>query len=271
MHTKKFPIQKMKSTKSLMIAFIALAGIASISGCKDGVFCMGPKGAQVTQVIPMEDFTGIDLGIASDVTIHQGATQEVRITGAENIIDNIERNVVGGVWKIRFDECVRNEGQLSIDVTLPTLTEASISGSGNIVSNDTFRDADELKVSIAGSGSIDIIASATTVESSIAGSGDIHLYTEASTVRASIAGSGDQFLSGTSNFLEVDIAGSGTIHAFDLPCATGDVSITGSGDCEIQVSDHLNITITGSGSVRYKGNPTMDTNITGSGEVKHVQ
>ncbi|MFN8397685.1 MAG: head GIN domain-containing protein [Bacteroidia bacterium] len=261
----------MKSTKSLLIALFGLTVVASISGCKDGLFCMTPKGAQVTEVIALEDFTGIDLAIASDVTLHQGATQEVRITGAQNIIDNIERNVVGGVWKIKFDECVRNEGQLSIDITLPTLTEASISGSGNIVSNDTFPGADELKVSIAGSGSIDIIASATTVESSIAGSGDIHLYTEASTVRASIAGSGDQYLTGSSDFLEVDIAGSGNIRAYDLPCVNGDVSITGSGDCEIQVSDHLNVTITGSGSVRYKGSPTMDTNITGSGSVKHVQ
>lgn len=254
-----------------MIALIALAGVATTSGCRDGMFCMGPKGGDVTQVIALEAFDGIDLGIASSVTLHQGATQEVRISGAQNIIDNIERDVVDGVWKIRFDECVRNEGKLSIDITIPTLTQAAISGSGNITSTDTFVGADELRVSIAGSGNIDLIASATTVESSIAGSGDIELYTNATTVHASIAGSGNQFLTGSTTSLEADISGSGSIHAFDLPCATADVSIAGSGDCEIQVSDHLNVTITGSGSVRYKGTPAMDTNITGSGEVKHVQ
>ena len=46
-----------------------------------------------------------------------------------------------------------------------------------------------------------------------------------------------------------------------------DVTISGSGDAEVTVSDDLDVKITGSGDVYYKGNPDLDVNITGSGEV----
>jgi hypothetical protein len=259
----------MKNLKISLFAFGVVA-LVFLGGCNGGPFCMSPKGNEVTQTIALDAFTGIALEIASDVTIHKGEVQSVTITGRQNIIDNIERNVVGGVWKIRFDECVRNEGNLNIDITIPNLKEVAIAGSGSVVSTDSFVDETKLVLSIAGSGSIDVIVSATNVETSIAGSGDIHLGTAATSVKADIAGSGDIFLEGTCSDLDADIAGSGSIHAYDLFGETGTISISGSGNCEVNVSQSLDVTISGSGSVFYKGTPTVDTQISGSGTVKHV-
>jgi hypothetical protein len=259
---KKFKI----SSFSLLLVTLALV----FAGCNGGPFCMGPKGDNVTVTIPVPEFSGIRLDIASNVTIRKGDVQEVKITGAQNIIDNIERNVVDGVWRIKFDDCVRKEGDLSIEVTIPELKEATISGSGSITGTDTFVGVENLKVSITGSGSISLLASATHVETSISGSGDISLFTNAQDVRASITGSGDTDLRGSTNAFDAEITGSGSIHAFDLLAQTGDVTISGSGDCEINAAQSLTINITGSGNVRYKGTPTMNINSSGSGTVQHV-
>lgn len=231
---------------------------------------MRPEGDNVTVTIPVPEFKGVELCIASDVTIHKGAVQEVRVTGAQNIIDNIERNVSGGVWKIKFDDCVRKEGDLNIDITIPDLNMVSIVGSGNITSTDTFTGQENLEVSITGSGSISLLASATHVETDIAGSGDIRLFTEANDVKSNISGSGDTYLRGVTNSVDAKISGSGNINAFDLIAQHGIVTISGSGNCEVNAAQSLKVTISGSGNVRYKGTPTVDVNTSGSGTVQHV-
>jgi hypothetical protein len=260
----------MRKMKHIQFFALTLTLALFVAGCNGGPFCMRPQGATVTQTIPLENFHGVELAIASDVTIHKGEIQEVKITGAQNIIDNIERNVNGGIWKIRFDECVRNEGDLSIDITIPELSQASISGSGNITTTDTFSGRDQFVATIAGSGSIYALCNATNVDVAIAGSGDIHLYSQATRVDADIAGSGDIFLNGACTSIDAGISGSGSILAFEMPCDDASVDISGSGNCELTVANSLDVKISGSGNVLYKGNPTVDVQLTGSGTVKHV-
>ena len=74
-------------------------------------------------------------------------------------------------------------------------------------------------------------------------------------------------ISGSANQQHFDISGSGDIHAFGLPGKSANVDITGSGNCEVNVSDQLNVEISGSGNVYYLGNPSITTDITGSGNV----
>jgi hypothetical protein len=259
--------------KTQHLKWIALASLflaLATTGCRNGgMFCMAPKGPDVTVTIPVPDFDGIDLAIASDVTLHKGEAREVKVTGAQNIIDNIERNVNGGVWKIRFDECVRNDGNLHIDITLPFLRSVEVSGSGNVTGMDTFSGLSAFTASIAGSGTIDVMVLATDVDASIAGSGDIHLYTQAAELSADIAGSGSFFLSGSATDQTFGISGSGDIHAFPLAGLNGTVHISGSGNCDVNVSTKLDVTISGSGNVRYRGTPAVSSHISGSGSVSH--
>lgn len=260
----------MKNIKIQWMVLLALPVMVILSSCNGGPFCMHPKGPNVTQTIDLPAFEGIELTIEGDVTIHKGEMQQVTITGAENIIENIERNVSGGIWKIKFDDCVRKVGDLHIDITIPFLRSAAISGSGSITSTDTFTGLDQLMASISGSGNISLIGNATNVETSISGSGDIRLYTQASNVKSKISGSGDTYLRGTTQSLDAKISGSGNIRAFDLVGETAVVNISGSGDCEVNVSNTLDVTITGSGNVRYKGTPAINTHISGSGNIQHV-
>ena len=111
-----------------------------------------------------------------------------------------------------------------------------------------------------------------TLDLSISGSGDINLDTESKMLETSIAGSGDMILSGKSQVYKADIAGSGDIKAFGLAADKCEVSIAGSGDCQVNAIQELEISIAGSGEVMYKGNPAKVRNsVSGSVEVTKVE
>lgn len=268
MFTKIKKATKDMKLRNILIWFI-FAGIV-FSGCNGGPFCMHPKGDKVTVEIPMEDFDGVELAISGNVTIHRDSTLKVKITGHQNIIDNIERNIKNHTWIIEFDQCVTKTGPLEIEIWMPSLRTANVTGSGNITVLDTFDGASSFNAVLSGSGNIDVDVNAPVVKTTISGSGNIDLGTVTDQFEGTITGSGDISVRGTCTNEDLEITGSGSFHAYDFLSETASVTITGSGTCEIQVSSHLNVVITGSGDVYYKGLATVDSQITGSGRVKHV-
>ncbi|MCB0570733.1 MAG: DUF2807 domain-containing protein [Phaeodactylibacter sp.] len=232
----------------------ALAITISAAGCfidlddDDDFFgCVNGEGPSVTRTISISDFDGIELAISADVFITQGPVQDVVVEGKSNIIDELERDVHNGVWRIEFDRCVRDIGTLRVFITMPELTSLRVSGSGDIISENTFVTND--------------------LEFNIPGSGNIDLAVEADDIDGELSGSGRLLLEGTADEVKYRISGSGDVRAFNLDCRTADISIPGSGDCEVTVSEFLKVRISGSGDVFFKGNPSLDVNITGSGNV----
>ena len=90
------------------------------------------NGEVVSKDLKLDKFTGIELSFSGDVIITQGATQKVRVEGQQNIIDLINTDVSGVNWKIGFVKNVNNHKNLTIYITIPTLTKIGISGSGSI-------------------------------------------------------------------------------------------------------------------------------------------
>ena len=67
----------------------------------------------------------------------------------------------------------------------------------------------------------------------------------------------------------MSIAGSGDVDLADFEVDDCEVSIAGSGDCEVNVSGSLQVSIAGSGDVKYKGDPDkVKSSIAGSGDVR---
>lgn len=216
---------------------------------EDGFFgtCVDGSGPIVTRELFVAPFHGIELPISADVFIKQGPDQEVIVEGKDNIIDEIETDVQGGIWKIEFNRCVRDIDQLRVFITMPDLTRLRISGSGDVVSENTFVISD-LEIDIPGSGNVDLALDADDLDIEIPGSGRLILEGLADETRYRISGSGD-------------------VHAFNLECRVADISIPGSGDVEVFVTEFLKVRISGSGDVFFKGDPSLDVSITGSGNV----
>ena len=71
--------------------------------------------------------------------------------------------------------------------------------------------------------------------------------------------------------LAIEINGSGNVDLMDLPAASTDVAIHGSGKVHVTAQHDLDVEIAGSGSVVYGGNPHISQTIMGSGEVKSAK
>jgi hypothetical protein len=198
--------------------------------------------------VVLDDFTGFVSAISADVFVSQGAEQEVVIKAQQNIIDNIELDVRNGIWTIKYNEWVLHAKPVRIYVTIPVLTKAAISGSGDITGMTDFTGLDHLDLVISGSGSIG-------------------MESETNELNVVISGAGDIDLSGSTKELDIQVSGSGSIDAYSLESKEAAITISGSGNAFLDVSSYLNVLISGSGSVYYRGDPEIETTVSGSGRI----
>jgi len=224
--------------------FISITGSSQIYGIKG-------EGDIVKQEIKLESLRGINLGISGDVVLTQGSPQKIVVEGQQNIIDNIEREVKGGLWNIRFDKNVRESKNVTVYITLQDLEEISLTGSGSVRSTNKFAGLDDLDISVVGSGEITLVYEANTTDLNLSGSGSIDL-------------------AGTSDELSIAISGSGDVIAGDLKANDCEIQISGSGDARVNVNQTLSAQISGSGDVHYSGNASINSQISGSGEVTKI-
>ena len=200
-------------------------------------------------------FSGVALAFSGDVYITQGAVQKVEIEADKNTLEIIETEVENNVLVLKTKNGHwRDLGQIKAYITMPDISELSVSGSGDMIC-ETIVKTDEIDIKVSGSGSVRM------------------RKLESREVNATITGSGDITLSGSSTDqgeLDAVITGSGNFNAEELPFAEVDVQITGSGSARVNALKELDTMITGSGSVLYKGNPKISANATGSGRTKSL-
>lgn len=85
---------------------------------------------------------------------------------------------------------------------------------------------------------------------------------------AGITGAGDfEFSGAQQDELDIYISGAGNIDGFDMPVNNCTIRISGTGNCEVHVIDHLDVSISGVGNIWYRGNPTVDTDVSGVGNI----
>ncbi len=214
----------------------------------------GPVFAQtVTETFELEEFSEIGLAEPFTVYLTQGPTQKVEVKGDKEVLDKIKRRVRGGEWSIDIDDKYCNKWrserkEVRIYITIPEINGLSVAGSGEIVGETPIE--------------------TRKLNTSVAGSGDIRVDVKADNIHSSVAGSGAIKISGRADKIKQSIAGSGEIYAFDLEVKRAKVSIAGSGNAEISVSEELDASVVGSGDVYYKGNPSLDVSVMGSGKVR---
>lgn len=237
----------MKSSKQ-SILFTVVFFFFTLMSCNAWINGEGPV---ITQKRSFASFTGVSNMVSADVMVTQGKQEDVRFEGEENILENLEAKVKGGVLYLEFKKNVRNYEKLKIYITIPEITKLEITGSGSFIGQNDWNVGD--------------------IELEIAGSGEIKARLNAKSVEAEIAGSGDINLSGSASNADFEIAGSGNIMGQDFQTENCKVEIAGSGDAKVHVAKKLNVEIAGSGNVFYKGNPTdLNTDIAGSGKLRKM-
>jgi len=232
--------------KELILLLLALLGMLLPKNAQ--AFCVKGEGGIVTKELNVSSFEKISIECSADVQLRYGATQSVEAQGQSNVIDLLTLEVVNGKWKIDFSKSVCYNKEFTLFVTLPSIEEVRINGSGDVKGMTAFNQ-ESFKIEINGSGDVDMAVNANDVELEVDGSGDI-------------------LLSGKSKSLDVEIDGSGDISAYDLMVENCSVDVNGSGDSKVYVDGYLHANINGSGDIYYKGNTNkVDISENGSGDV----
>ena len=231
---------------------IIAAALILFSSCENRSICIKGNGDRETKNFNVADFTGVELDGSFDVVVMQGNRFKVEAIGDKNILNSVTAKEVGGVCKLDLaDGCYKNF-DLTIEVTMPELTNIFLDGSGDFTIED-FDNADQLNLEIDGSGNINLfdLANLNDLEATIDGSGNI----EFKRIVADI------------NTVKAVINGSGNFDGFSLNADNVNTRISGSGNCEVNAKTTLNATIEGSGNILYKGNPAINQSVSGSGSI----
>ncbi|MEC7752653.1 MULTISPECIES: head GIN domain-containing protein [Roseivirga] len=202
------------------------------------------------------DFNGIAMNISGKVYVTQGNKNEVIVEADGETLEEVITEVRGNRLSISsrsrrswFSWGDRGTGRVNVYITVRDLREVVVSGAGDVIGQRLIK-TDDLRLSISGSGDIELEVDAKTIQSKISGSGNIDLK-------------------GSAQEASLGISGSGKYYAESLKADDYNITITGSGRASVAVFGELEVRISGSGSVYYSGQPTgVNTSVSGSGRVR---
>ncbi|WP_458626951.1 head GIN domain-containing protein [Winogradskyella sp. PC D3.3] len=210
------------------------------------------NGNMTTTTVSTDSYDDIKASGSMDFKLVKGTEGEILIKGDSNLIAYIITEVKGNSLHVKIKDGYNLKPSETILITIPyeSISSLSLAGSGDVENSGTIK-ADKFKVSLAGSGDIDLNIEAHALESNIAGSGDISLK-------------------GITHNLTTIVTGSGDFDGKALKSTNVNAKIAGSGDINVVCNGELNVAIAGSGDLKYSGKPTKkNTNISGSGSISH--
>jgi Putative auto-transporter adhesin, head GIN domain len=207
---------------ALLYQFDAFRSSSSTSGTEG-------SGVPATQTRDVSAFHSVELAGGNNVVIRVGEKQSVVIKADDNLLDRVTTKVQAGTLVIgNTPGSLTAKSPMSVVVTVPTLSELTLAGGGNIV--------------VSG-----IKAESLTV---------------------TLSGSGNFTGSGTAHSLGVTLSGSGNAFFTRLPTDNVHAVLSGSGTIYVMATRSLDAAVPGSGTIVYSGNPQHVTkSVTGSGAI----
>ncbi len=190
------------------------------------------SGVPATQARDVAAFNSVELAGSNNVVIRVGEKQSVVVRADDNLLDRVTTEVQSGKLVIaNTPGSFTTKSPMSVEVNVPTLNALTLTGSGNIVVDGI--EAESLKVTLPGSGTLTGSGTATRLDVTVSGSGTVQ-FTRlvANDVRAVVSGSGSIFITATKS-LDASVSGSGAILYVGNPqdvtkSVTGTGAITGS-------------------------------------------
>ncbi|SNR38883.1 head GIN domain-containing protein [Lutibacter flavus] len=209
------------------------------------------NGDIITKTRSVGDYDKIGVSGSFDVKLYKGNEGKITIKADENLMEYIVTEVKNGNLEIKPKKGYNIRSRKTIEITVPfeDIKAVSLAGSGDVYTTDVIKSS-ELKLSLAGSGNIDLNVDTSDLDSSIAGSGNIKL-------------------NGKAKEFSCSIAGSGNLNGSDLKASIAKAKIAGSGNIKINAVNEIHAKIAGSGNIIYSGDPDIvKSNSAGSGSVR---
>jgi hypothetical protein len=219
----------------------------------------------VKKTVELPEFKAIYVNSGYTVNLKQSNKQEVIVETLPEIWELTSIKVEDGILMINMErkpespnksiwakiDDIKLKTPMKITVSVKNINELQVNGNGKIITVNSLA-SDLLKLSLAGNGEMDL---------------DI----KSSQVKTDVTGSGSILLKGYASSNEVFIAGSGSLKAFLCELETSKVRVSGSGSCELNVTQTLESLVAGNGTVKHKGNTKNVTKkVYGSGAVERA-
>jgi len=208
------------------------------------------NGEMVTQTRNTSDYEKIQVVGFIDVKLVSGNEGYIQVAAESNLQQYITTNVSDGILKISIANNINFTTKKGLLVTVPvkTVNEISLTGNGDVWTEDKIK-SNHMKISVTGSG-------------------DMNLELETRNLMGQVTGSGDIKIKGETEKLECTVTGSGDFDAFQLRANSVEAKVSGSGDVMVYAISSLKASVNGSGDVVYKGNPeNQNFKTNGSGDI----
>ncbi len=202
------------------------------------------------EVREVRDFQELEVQGTGTVVLRQGDVESLTIEAEEKVLNRIASEVRRGRLTISPSRSFNTKEPITYYLTAPRLTYIALSGSTRLEA-DAFT-ADQLQMTLEGTASV-AIANLT-----------------AQVLDVEAIGSGRIDLAGTVDQQTVSIGGTGTYNAAELASRVAGVSVDGTAQATVNVSESLNASASGTGRVMYVGNPEVQEQTSGVGSVENV-
>ncbi|WCT12846.1 head GIN domain-containing protein [Mucilaginibacter jinjuensis] len=211
------------------------------------------------QTRDVSGYSSVSVSGPFKVKVILGDKEGAKLNIDKEYIDKVETVVDGGTLNVRFKRpsfSLKHEEYhpktAEVTVYVRTLSTVTNTGSGNtsVEGNVT---ASDFKVSLSGSGSINVPTAKVSGE-----------------LTAKVSGSGSIEIAGTSASVTAFISGSGQIKAKEFSTQKAGITVSGSGDVYIKADKELTATLVGTGNVYYTGNAVVTKHKVGPGNVQKM-
>ena len=251
---------------ALMLAMLPVLAAAKV---------VVPEKKMVSQerICPRE-FTEIDISSAITLILENGPECKVRVEAYENVLPVVETVISRGTILIRIKSGItfRNNPNIKVFVTMPTLTRLASSGACDIRTTGTMES--DLPLSIRLSGAVNLNGSykAAAINITASGASDCKpslvcdgaariAASGASNIKGSIecgdlsleaTGASDIELKGTCGALDVKCSGASDLKCYELVSASIRGRVSGASDGQFFTTGTEDISTSGAGSANIK-------------------
>jgi Putative auto-transporter adhesin, head GIN domain len=184
------------------------------------------SGTAATETRDLAAFSKLDLAGSNNVTVRVGGEQSVVVHADDNLLQSVTTRVQAGSLVIGTTGSFTTKAPMSVEITVPSLDTLTLSGSGTLAADQV--QAQQLTVTLSGSGIVRASGTVTRLDVSLNGSGDVQLgQLVARDVHAVLNTTGRIVVNAT-NSLDASVRGSGAIVYSGNP-AHVTKSVTGNG------------------------------------------
>ncbi|MGY1605296.1 GIN domain-containing protein [Geodermatophilus sp. SYSU D00815] len=191
----------------------------------------------------MAGVTGVRLQTSGTLSI----TPALAGTAGSVIIDRLTSDVDDGILVLGLAGPGASLGDVRYTLTLPRVDSLVVKGSGDVVAESV--PSDSLSIAVDGSGQVEV--SGVAVDR----------------LDVALTGSGTVEAEGSAGTQEVLVQGSGDYAAVSLDSRRATVTVSGSGNAEVRVTETLAAVVEGSGDIRHSGGADVTSTVEDSGEV----